>query len=64
MSDTISKWYENNDETTNLINNIPPVRYINNYIPTPEEVKEAYTILTKYSTAAIIEAARIAKTKQ
>jgi len=41
MSDTISKWYENNDETTSLIQNIPSVRYINNYIPTPEEVKEA-----------------------
>ena len=64
MSDTINKWYENNDETTSLIQNIPSVRYINNYIPTTEEVKEAYTILTKYSTEAIIEAARIAKTKQ
>ena len=29
--------------------------------PTPEEKIEAYTILSKYSSAAVIEAARILK---
>ena len=63
MSDSITKWHEMQEdlEEKALIGNIPSVRRIENYIPTSEEKMEAYTILSKYSTAAVIEAARILK---
>ena len=63
MSDSVTKWHDMQDdlEKKELIDNIPSVRRIENYMPTPEEKIEAYTILSKYSSAAVIEAARILK---
>ena len=63
MSDSITKWHEMQEDLKEkaLIGNIPSVRRIENYIPTSKEKMEAYTILSKYSTAAVIEAARILK---
>ena len=63
MSDSVTKWHDMQDdlEKKALIDNIPSVRRIENYMPTPEEKIEACTILSKYSSAAVIEAARILK---
>jgi len=46
MSDSVTKWHDMQDdiEKKALIDNIPSVRRIENYMPTPEEKIEAYTI--------------------
>ena len=57
MSDSISKWYEMQD---NLGEGRPYKPFTQKFVSEGHK-KEAYNILVNYSTEAILEAARIVK---